>query len=392
MNKSTSQDYFLRQISATVLKAARSFPVTVLTGPRQSGKTTLLKHLFPNKRYLSLEDPDSLQLVAEDIRGFFATGDSWVIDEAQRLPELFSYLQGFVDEKPRPGRFVLSGSQKFLLSEKISQTLAGRVAIFELLPLMYSEYVTHAHRDAISVWTYLFNGSYPRPYHEGLDIKLWFNSYIRTVLERDVRNVVNIKNLATFQHFLRLCAGRHGQLLNLNALASDAGVSQTTATNWLNILEVSYMVYRLQPYYRNFNKRLVKTPKLYFYDSAIVCRLLGVESPEHLKIHAHRGHIFEGFVITEMLKRYLAQGEPAPVYFWRDHQGVEVDLVIETSAGLDLYEIKSGATFSKDFVKNLTCFERMAKEAIRSKTVIYTGQRREKFATVGILPWEQLVS
>jgi predicted AAA+ superfamily ATPase len=392
MKEQKTDNLFKRQLADVVISAANSFPVTVVTGPRQSGKTTLLKYLFPERRYLNLEDPDTLLLIGSDIRGFLAQHHPCIIDEAQRLPELFSYLQGAVDEYSQPGRFILSGSQNFLLSEKISQTLAGRAAILELLPLSFVEYLSHEQQKSLSLWQYLYDGSYPRPYQEHLDVKLWFNSYIRTYLERDVRTLVNVKDLNTFQRFIHLCAGRHGQILNLNEIANDAGISQTTATHWLNILEASYLIYRLQPYYKNFSKRVIKRPKLYFYDTGLVCRLLGIESAEHLAIHASRGHLFEGFIISEFIKYFFSQGEPAPVYFWRDHRGVEIDLIVEKGDRLLAFEIKSSATFTADYVKNALLMKQFAEKELSAASVVYTGDQCSTYKEVHLLPWKQLLT
>lgn len=382
---------FKRNITNTLIETAKSFPITALTGPRQSGKTTLLKYLFPSRDYINLEDPDRFLMVSSDIRGFLNDGKPRIIDEAQRLPELFSYLQGHVDKDPIPGQFILSGSQNFLLSEKISQTLAGRVGLLELLPLSYSEYLTHPQSKDLAIWDFLYHGSYPRPYNENLDVTIWFNSYIKTYLERDVRSLINIKDLNTFHRFLQLCAGRHGQLLNLNELANDTGISQTTATNWINILEASYIVYRLQPYYKNFNKRIIKTPKLFFYDSAIVCRLLGIESPAHLKIHVNRGQIFEGFIISEIIKYFFSKGATAPVYFWRDHRGTEIDLVIERFDKEYAIELKSGQTFDTTYIKSLTEWQKITGNQPKHSYVVFTGNENIKFNNIEILSWKQLV-
>lgn len=380
---------FKRTISDTLLKAAKNFPITVLTGPRQSGKTTLLKELFPKYSYINLEAPDVLLRIQADPRGFLeGNQSSWIIDEAQNYPELFSYIQEYVDKHPQPGRYILSGSQNFLLVEKVSQTLAGRAAILELLPLTYEEYLTDPVANKMSAWEYLFHGSYPRPYHEHLDIHLWYSSYIRTYLERDVRSLINVKDLTKFQLFLKLCAGWHGQLLNLNSIAQNCGISQTTATEWLSILETSYIVFRLRPYYRNFKKRLVKTPKLYFYDTAIVCMLLGIESVEHLKLHASRGAIFEGFVLTEIIKNYVNKGKIAPLYFWRDHQGNEVDALLEKGENLVAIEIKSEVTYSTDFLSGLKNWQKIS-GSTKDNYLIYAGNESFKQSGFQIFAWNQ---
>lgn len=382
---------FQRAIENTLKKTVASFPVTVLLGPRQSGKTTLLRQAFPEYAYVSLESPDQLLRIQADPRGFLTSNQSkWIIDEAQHYPQLFSYLQEYVDQQPQAGRFILSGSQNFLLNEQVSQSLAGRTAILELLPLSYTEYMSGEEAQSVSLWKFLFQGGYPRPYHEKLDIDLWYQSYMRTYLERDVRTILQIKDLNKFQIFLKLCAGRHGQLLNLNALAQEAGISQTTATQWLTILEASYIVFRLQPYYRNLNKRLVKTPKLYFYDSAIVCRLLGIDSPQHLELHSSRGAIFEGFILAEIIKHYLAAGKRAALYFWRDQSGFEVDALIERGEQLYAIEIKSGMTILPEAFRNLERFAKLTAAFLESSYLVYGGHAVFNQNTTQVVPWNDL--
>ena len=374
---------FQRLIEPVLKRTAISFPVTVLTGPRQSGKTTLLKGLFPTYRYINLESPDVLLRVREDPKGFFCEKNAfWIIDEAQNYPELFSYIQENVDQHQQPGRFILSGSQNFLLADHVSQSLAGRAAMLDLLPLTYQEYKTVTEKQSVSLWEYLYNGSFPRPYHEGLDIKLWYTSYIKTYIERDVRSLVNIKDFSKFQFFLKLCAASHGQLLNMNSIGQSCGISQTTVQHWLSILEASYLVYRLQPHYKNYKKRLVKTAKLYFYDSAIVCQLLGIESPEHLKIHTHRGAIFEGFVLSELIKMYFSKGGNAPLFFWRDATGIEIDGLIEKGERLEGLEIKATATFSQELIKPLLRWQKISGVSDNDLKLIYAGEETLSFKNI----------
>lgn len=384
---------FQRLIKEKLLSAASSFPVTLLTGPRQSGKTTLLKELFPHYSYFNLESPDTFLHAKQDPRCFLENNQkNMIIDEAQNLPELFSYLQEVVDNAKQKRHYILSGSQNFLLAEHISQTLAGRAAILELLPLCYAEYLTALPAvQPLQVWDFLYYGGYPRPYHEKLSLKLWYESYIRTYIERDVRSAINIKDLAKFQLFLRLCAGRHGQLLNMNSLATDAGISHTTVSQWLSILEASYIIFRLQPYHKNFNKRLVKTPKLYFFDSAIVCQLLGIESSEHLQFHASRGAIFEGFVLTEIYKQALAEARQPHLYFWRDHLGVEIDGLYERGNQLNAIEIKASTTVLDDFFQSIERWQAIAKDAAHQCYLIYAGETKRQRKGVSILPWNDIV-
>jgi len=381
---------FKRLITSTLTQNAQQFPATLLTGPRQSGKTTLLKSLFPQYGYANLESPDTLLRLQGDPRGFlFANKQGWIIDEAQQFPQLFSYLQECLDEPHRQYPFILSGSQNFLLNEQISQTLAGRVAVLELLPLSYAEYLTNPDVKPLPLWQFLYQGSYPRPYQEHLDVTIWYNSYIRTYLERDVRTLINVRDLTKFQLFLKLCAGRHGQLLNLSSLAQDCGISQTTATEWLSVLENSYIIYRLSPHYKNFNKRLVKTNKLYFYDTAIVSHLLGIESPDHLQIHAQRGFIFEGFVLTEIIKFYLAQGKKAPIYFWRDQTGTEIDVILEKGEELIAIELKSTATFTVDLLTEIRRWRKIAGNGVKKAIIIYGGTESFEYDGFSIVSWDK---
>lgn len=383
--------FFNRLIEPTLKETAKTFPVTVLTGPRQSGKTTLLRQLFPNYQYINLEEPDTLLAVKEDPRGFLRQyPDFCIIDEAQLCPELFSYLQVYLDLSPQKRHFILSGSQNFLLANKISQSLAGRAAILELLPLSYIEYCSDPNMQSLSLWEFLALGSYPRPYHESLALKLWYEGYIRTYLERDIRSLIQVKDLVRFQLFLKLCAGRHGQLLNMNALASDAGISHTTAAHWLNLLEASYIVYRLPPYFKNFNKRLVKTPKLYFYDSGIVCLLLGIDSPSYLQAHAHRGAIFEGYVLAEIYKFSLAMGQRPALYFWRDHIGMEIDALLMHGDKCLSLEIKSGETINADYFNHLKQWEKIPTDFKKEAFVVYSGESSAKRGNISILPWNKI--
>lgn len=379
---------FQRLIAQQLVKELDQAGVLVLTGPRQSGKTTLLKTLFPNRRYINLEAPDVLERVQADPRGFFRDPhQQWIIDEAQRFPELFSYLQVFVDEGRPKGTFILSGSQNFLLMEKISQSLAGRCTICELLPLTYEEYGTHPKATPLDLWDFIYKGQYPRPYHEHLDVHRWYQNYILTYVEKDVRNLLNVKDAGKFQTFLRLCAGRHGQLLNLNALAQECGITQPTANHWISLLEQSYLVFRLQPYHRNFNKRIVKTPKLYFYDSGIVCALLGIESPQHLEMHSARGALFEGFVLSELLKYRRAHLIQHPLYFWRDHAGQEIDVIMETKTGLKALEIKSSMTFQGAFIRILDKFAQLTPI---EKIIVYGGNDAFDFQEAHVVSWKDL--
>jgi uncharacterized protein len=384
---------FERQLTPTLLKTVALFPVTVLTGPRQSGKTTLLRHAFPDFTYITLESPDQRLFVEADPRGFLQSAKKGlIIDEAQHYPELFSYIQEYVDLSENPIKLILSGSQNFLLAEKISQTLAGRAALFELLPLTYAEYLSDTTTQKPSLFEFLYHGAYPRPYHENLPTKLWYDSYIKTYLERDVRSITHVRDLSQFQLFLKHCAGQHGQEFNGSQIATSLGISQTQVMHWLSILEASYLVFRLQPFYKNYRKRLAKRSKLYFYDTAIVSHLLGIESPEHLAIHASRGAIFEGFVIAEIIKTNFASGTRPALYYWREHAGLEVDVLLEQAGQLITLEAKSGQTIIPNQLKGLTKLKQTITDIPVQTYVVYAGDMTKTLGGTHILSWRDFVS
>ncbi len=381
---------FKRLLAAKLKQQMQSFPIVVLNGPRQSGKTTLVRHLFPKFEYVLLEAPDVLLEVKNDPRQLLSRKvRGWIFDEAQRYPELFSYLQEYVDG-PNRRPVVLTGSQSFLLSEKISQSLAGRAAVLELLPLSFPELQTNPKWANMSLFDYAFQGTYPRPYQETIPTEDWYQSYIQTYLERDVRQISQVGDLAQFQRFLRLCAGRVGQILNLESLAADCGVSQPTATRWLSILESSRIVFRLHPHFKNFRKRLVKRPKLYFYDSSLVCGLLGIRSATELETHASRGSIFEGLVLSEICKFFFHQGRQPPLYFWRDHRGREVDALIDLAGKLTAVEIKSGQTIASDFVSGLKKWQEISKVPTEQLALVYGGEKRKMLDQITIFGWQEI--
>ena len=340
-----------RHLSVALSRLAAQFPVVLITGPRQSGKTTLARAQFPGKPYVSFEDPIERAFAEEDPRGFlarFPTGA--VLDEAQRWPDLFSHLQGIVDQDRTPGRFVLTGSQQFGLLAGITQSLAGRVGVTHLLPLALGELPAATLRKPNPDWL-MQRGGYPALHAQDIVPTDWFASYVATYVERDVRQVLRIRDLSSFQRFLRLCAGRAGQLLNLNALGEEAGIAHSTARAWLSLLEASYLVFQLPPYRRNFGKRLVKTPKLYFTDTGLAAWLLGLRAPDQLALHPMRGALFENFIVGEFLKARYHAGQPADLYFWRDNNGLEADLLFEDGDRLQTVEIKSGATVTADTIR-----------------------------------------
>lgn len=396
-----------RTLEPTLRKAARQYPVVTLTGPRQSGKTTLVRAAFPDHRYASLEAPDVRAFALEDPRGFLAQFDGpAILDEAQRAPELFSYVQTLVDEDDRPGRFVLSGSQNFLLLRSISQSLAGRSAVLHLLPLSLSELEGReplaperlgrelpaasraSGRDPMET---LFAGFYPRIHDKGLDPADWLSSYYQTYVERDVREIVNVGDLESFGRFVRLCAGRNGQLLNLTSLANDGGITHTTAKRWLSILEASFLVILLRPHHRNFGKRLIKTPKLYFLDPGLLCYLLRIRSPEDLRVHASRGAIFETFVLSELVKGFLHRGREADLHFWRDAAGHEIDFLVELGGErLAAVEAKSGQTVAADFFDGLERWRRLVGDPEAPAALIHGGAETYRRRGFAVYSWAVL--
>ena len=347
--------------------------MVTLTGVRQSGKSTLLRNCFPDHKYVSLEDPDIRMMAETDPRGFLLNfGFPLIIDEAQYVPALFSYIQTAVDERNVSGMYILSGSQNFLLMEGISQSLAGRAAVLRMAPLSVAELKSAGLLDG-NLNRMMFTGGYPRIYDKGIPPADYFPSYLQTYVERDVMLLKNIGKRAQFQKFLRLCAARAGQLLNVTALANEADVSVPTLQSWLSILETCDVVFLLQPYHKNFNKRLVKAPKLYFYDTGLLSSLLGIKSVEQMETHFMRGEIFENLVVSECLKSGLAAGEEPVLYFWRDSNGNEVDLLVEDGNGLKAYEVKSSATLKPEFFKGLKLFERIAGGLVEESAVVYGG-------------------
>jgi predicted AAA+ superfamily ATPase len=379
-----------RDAHPTLLRLARGFPIVAITGPRQAGKTTLARMAFPGKPYVSLEDPDMRSMAESDPRGLLSRfPDGAVLDEAQRAPGLFSFLQTLVDSKIRPGMFVLTGSQQFGLLSGISQSLAGRVGLVHLLPFSIAE-LAAARRLPKTLDDLLFRGQYPPIHDRGFTPGDWFAGYATTYVERDVRQLVNVRDLSTFQRFVKMCAARTAQLLNLSSLASDCGVSHNTAASWISVLEASYLVHLLRPHHRNFNKRLVKTPKLYFCDTGLAAWLLGIREKSQLAFHAQRGALFETLVVTEYLKGRLNRGEPSNLYFWRDSKGLEIDLLLEEGDALTPVEIKSGQTIAPDFLAGLGKWNALSGAPDRPALLVYGGEREMVNGNVTIVPWKRI--
>ena len=362
-----------RTLQSTLERLATKYPVITLTGPRQSGKSTLLRHTFPTYRYISLEDLDMREFATNDPRGFLNSFPHHVIlDEAQRVPQLFSYIQTHVDEQDEAGMYLLAGSHNFLLLESVNQSLAGRTAILKLLPFSRQEMNNGAVLPT-SINEQIYYGSYPRLYDKNLSPDEFYPYYIQTYVERDVRQLKNIGDLSRFTRFIKLCAGRIGQLLNLSSLAVECGVSVPTITSWLSVLEASYICYLLRPDWNNFAKRLVKSPKLYFYDTGLACSLLDIKSPEQLDLHFSRGALFENMVINEFVKKAWNQGQETDLRFWHDSQGNEVDLLVYYNERPVAYEIKSGETFHQDYFKGLNKWAETTGAATDHLHVIYGG-------------------
>jgi predicted AAA+ superfamily ATPase len=380
-----------RDLQPRFRHAARSFPVVTVTGPRQSGKSTLCRALLPERPYANLEEPDTRAFAADDPRGFLAQfPDGAIIDEVQRCPELPSYLQPLVDADARPGRWILTGSQNLGLLASVSQSLAGRSAVLHLLPLAWSE-VLRFKKHPASLDEALLTGGYPRILDKRLEPAEWLGAYVATYLERDVRNLSNIGDLAAFQRFVRLCAGRTAQLLNFSALAADAGVSQPTAKAWLSILEATFIAFRLQPWHGNLGKRLTKAPKLHFYDTGLVCWLLGIREGTQLRSHPLRGAIFETWVVAEILKRRTNRGEATGLYFYRDAQQVEADALIEAPGRFTLVEAKAGETVTDDLLAGVRRVgEVLAGRGKVESLAVIGGGTAQKRAGVTVVPWQGL--
>lgn len=381
-----------RDLASRLIKAAQTWPSITLTGPRQSGKTTLCRALFPQHPYETLEAPDVRAFAVEDPRAFLAQfPEGAVLDEIQRVPELLSYLQGVIDAAPVPGRWILTGSQDLSLLQSVSQSLAGRTAVYKLLPLTRGETLRFP-RHPETLDGSLFSGSYPRIFDSNLDAADWLGSYVATYIERDVRMLSNIGDLVTFQRFVALCAGRTAQLLNYSSLAGDCGISQPTARTWLGILETSFLVFRLPALHANIRKRLVKMPKLHFYDTGLVCWLLGIRTPEQLRAHPLRGPIFETWVVSEIVKRRANVGEANGLSFYRDRNGAEADLIVERPSGITLVEAKSTTTPSHSLLDGARRVRRhLAQATDRCSTVVVYGGRQSQRREAGCLvPWQEL--
>lgn len=388
---------YKRDIETYLRVIGSKYPVITLVGPRQSGKSTLSRLLYPDYSYVSLETPDHRQLAQEDPRGFFKRFPTpAVIDEVQKVPELLSYIQTIVDAPGFESQFVLTGSHQLLLMEKITQSLAGRTTIAKLLPFSLAELKkgpTPKNRlDNID--TLLFTGGYPRIYDKNLGPSQWMEQYFQTYVERDVRTLLNVDQIDLFDRFIRLCAGRVGQLANFSSLANDCGISPPTARAWLSVLQASFVCFYLQPYFKNFSKRIIKSPKIYFYDTGLLCYLLKIQNVDQLAIHPLRGSVFENWVITEKMKSYFNKGKDPSLYFWRDTKGNEIDIVVDEGNHLQLIEVKAAYSFDTHMLKNIDFFSALQKKKARamslSKECIYTGDDSFDVHQAHVRSWKNM--
>ena len=372
----------------TIRNLLRGFPIVTLTGPRQSGKTTLARAVFKNKPYASLEEPDLRQAANDDPRSFLARFPKGaVLDEVQRCPGILSYLQTRVDAESRMGVYILTGSQQFGLMSGITQSLAGRTAFVELLPFATRELKTAGKLPA-NIDAMMLTGGYPPIYDRKLEPANWFSAYVTAYVERDVRQMLKIHELETFQRFVKLCAGRTGQLLNLSSLATECGITHNTAKAWISVLEASYLIFLLRPHSENFNKRLVKMPKLYFYDAGLASWLLGIRTTEQMITHPLRGSIFETFIISELVKSKLNKGEKPAFSFWRDSNGNEIDLIVEQGTKLQPIEIKSGRTLTHEAFAGLEKWQSLADKKAVSPTLIYGGDESYTQRGIKVVGWK----
>lgn len=380
-----------RSAETRLIKLSKTFRSVAVVGPRQSGKTTLCRKVFPGKPYISLENPDILEFARSDPRGFLAQYRSGaILDEIQRAPYLFSYLQQVLDETKKKGLFILTGSNNFLLQENITQTLSGRIAYLQLLPLSLKE-LKAAGKLQSGYSSHILQGGYPEVITKKIQAADWYTGYISTYVERDVRQLKNISNLSLFGKLLRLCAGRTGQILNHTALSNDCGIDQKTVASWLSILQSSYIIYLLKPYHTNFNKRIIKSPKLYFYDTGLACSLLGITHTKQMAAHSAKGPLFENMIVTELLKERLNKGATDNLFYWRDKTGNEVDLLLDQAGKLTAIELKAGETISSDFFKGLNYFSSLYPKKME-QWLVYGGKEKQKRSNgIIVKPWDEVL-
>jgi predicted AAA+ superfamily ATPase len=379
-----------RHATGTLDRLRKGFPVICITGPRQSGKTTLAKAAFPEKPYLSLEDPDIVRLAKSDPRGLLENyRDGLIIDEAQAVPQIFPYIKTDVDKDPRPGKYIITGSQHFNLLAAITESLAGRAAFLKLLPFSISE-LKETGKLHCNPFETIVQGLYPPLYDRDLTPYDWYTNYIASHVERDVRSILNVKDLGQFQTFVKMCAARVGGILNLSALALDCGITHNTAKAWISVLEASGIIYLLKPYHENFGKRLVKSPKLYFIDTGLAARLLGIKTAQDCFIHPNRGNLFESLIVSELIKSRANKGMEPDIYFWRNNLEAEVDIVYQDSQHLKAIEIKSSKTFSPDFINGMELWMRYSGSSSEDCSIIYAGDRAVSWKNISLIPWNSI--
>ena len=379
-----------RKLEYAIRENMSYFPVVTITGPRQSGKTTLIRSMFPEMPYYSLETPDVQAMAMSDPVSFLMQNDGgMILDEVQNTPQLLSYLQGIVDEH-RERKYILSGSSQFNLQTSISQSLAGRTAVLELLPVSLQELRSVSSLENVD--SLMLSGFYPAVMAGENIPRLFYPAYVRTYLERDVRNLMQVKDIYQFQTFLRLCAGRVGCLFNASELSNEVGVSVNTIRSWLSILQASYIVFMLHPYYENSRKRLTKTPKLYFYDTGLVCYLLGIETEQQLSSDRMRGHLFENMVIADMVKRYSNMGKSPEFMFYRDSNGNEIDLLVPSGQAMEGYEIKSSATYNTSFEASFRNLTEQLSQRLTRRAIVYNGTQERHDAKIEVLHYTSLLS
>jgi predicted AAA+ superfamily ATPase len=377
---------FSRAITPVFEKALKKYKTITLIGPRQSGKTTLAKSVGGDFEYYSLENPEHRRRSIEDPNGFLSSiKKNVIIDEVQKNPELLSYLQEILDDQRDRRKFILTGSNSLLLSDKVSQSLAGRSRILHILPLLRKEIPSSLRPE--NIYETLFKGAYPRIFNENLEAHDWYGDYVQTYLEKDVRSLINIDNMAQFDRFLRLTASRAGQLTNFSSLGSDLGVSTPTAQTWFSVLQASYITFTLNPHFNNFGKRITKASKIYFFDTGLLCYLLRIQSSDQLHLHPLAGAIFENWVIAEYYKHYLSQGKEAPIYFWRDQHGHEIDLILDKSSFLFPIEIKLSQTFQSEFVENIFWFNKL--QVQDQGQLVYGGNKSFNYQNLDVTSWKE---
>jgi len=379
-----------RLLGSKILEAAKKMPVIAVTGPRQSGKSTLVKEIFPDYKYVNLEDIEMRKFAKDDPKGFLKNlGNRVIIDEVQNVPDLFSYIQVLVDEEKTTGRFILSGSQNLQLMESISQSLAGRVAIFNLLPFSLEE-LKGTTFELPNYENYMLQGFYPRIYDQGLNPTTWLLDYIQTYVERDLRQILNVSDLGTFRQFIEICAGRIGQLVNFSDIGSYIGVSYQTINIWVNVLQTSFIIHLVRPYHQNYNKRIVKTPKLYFYDTGLACALMNLRTIDDLNRHFAKGALFENFIINEIIKNHLNRQILPKHYFWNAAGVHEIDLVLDSGGKLFPIEIKSGRTINSNFFDGFKYFQPLSGATPEDSYLVYGGDEVQTRSIAHVLGWNNL--